>query len=142
MFTLATGLPPEADCAASRLLREAALVYLEAHGFPPSVLATSDNEFLYAAERAFWEMAQTFAPVAVADGPHKRQAVPYRLRIAVLERDRYRCLCCGTDVGLTMDHVEPVVDGGPSTYENLQTLCQPCNSRKGVHTIDYRPVAQ
>ncbi len=51
-----------------------------------------------------------------------------------------RCLCCGrTDVKLTADHIIPVSKGGTSNIENIQPLCQPCNTRKKDKTIDYRP---
>lgn len=40
---------------------------------------------------------------------------------------------------VTQDHVIPVSLGGLHEIENLQPICSPCNSRKGVQTIDYRP---
>ncbi len=51
-----------------------------------------------------------------------------------------KCLCCGrTDVKLTADHVVPVAKGGTSNIDNIQPLCQSCNSQKHDKTIDYRP---
>lgn len=50
---------------------------------------------------------------------------------AVMERDAYRCVACGTHLNLTCDHIIPESKGGPTTLDNLQTMCQPCNSRKG-----------
>ena len=51
-----------------------------------------------------------------------------------------KCLCCGrNDVKLTADHVIPVVKGGSSNIDNIQPICQSCNSRKGDRIIDYRP---
>ena len=55
--------------------------------------------------------------------------------------DKYenRCLCCGCDdVGLTVDHVIPLVKGGANNIENLQPLCFECNRTKWTDTIDYR----
>lgn len=50
-----------------------------------------------------------------------------------------KCLCCGrSDVKLTADHIIPVSLGGSSYIDNIQPLCQGCNSRKGARTIDYR----
>lgn len=40
---------------------------------------------------------------------------------------------------MTMDHVIPLVIGGPHHPDNIQPLCQRCNSRKGARVIDYRP---
>lgn len=66
-------------------------------------------------------------PLPIGRRPH----VPTALRIAVYERDGYRCVTCGTDENLTLDHVLAWSKGGPDTYENFQTMCRPCNSRKG-----------
>jgi hypothetical protein len=55
--------------------------------------------------------------------------------------DRYgnKCLRCGaTDRPLTRDHVIPLYLGGTDYTENLQPLCGPCNSMKGLRVADYR----
>src|SRR5258708_2729214 len=57
------------------------------------------------------------------------------LRKAVLERDGYLCLMCGSTENLRLDHIKPVIDGGDTTIENLQTLCRSCNSHKGPHYL-------
>jgi 5-methylcytosine-specific restriction endonuclease McrA len=49
-----------------------------------------------------------------------------------------RCLCCNKRRVLVPDHVIPVVKGGSSNIENIQPLCQPCNSRKSARTTDFR----
>ncbi|MGH9035741.1 MAG: HNH endonuclease [Acidimicrobiia bacterium] len=60
--------------------------------------------------------------------------------IALAERDGDRCWYCGCrfddreDGGgrtLTIDHVEPLADGGPSSLANLRLCCRTCNQRKG-----------
>lgn len=58
------------------------------------------------------------------------------LRKAVLERDGYICLMCGSTENLRLDHIKPVIDGGDTTIENLQTLCRSCNSQKGPHSLN------
>lgn len=54
--------------------------------------------------------------------------------------DKYdnRCLSCGEQKELTVDHVVSLKDGGSNTIDNLQPLCRSCNSRKGAKFIDYR----
>lgn len=50
-----------------------------------------------------------------------------------------RCLACGvTPERLTADHVVPLCKGGDNTIDNIQGLCQQCNSAKGIQIIDYR----
>ena len=57
----------------------------------------------------------------------------------LLVRYGNKCLCCGRDdVKLTVDHVIPLSEGGPNTIDNIQPLCQSCNSRKRTKTVDYR----
>lgn len=59
-------------------------------------------------------------------------------RRKVYERDGYRCVACGLHeselpegVTLTLDHIRPVSKGGSNRASNLQTMCKPCNNRKG-----------
>jgi 5-methylcytosine-specific restriction endonuclease McrA len=61
-----------------------------------------------------------------------------QLRIAVYERDMYECLKCGSKTNLTLDHIIPRCRKGRTKYDNLQTLCSPCNGKKGKGTEDYR----
>jgi 5-methylcytosine-specific restriction endonuclease McrA len=66
----------------------------------------------------------------------RKQKIPAELRRAVFERDAYRCRECGTHLDLTVDHIYPESLGGPTTLENLQTLCRPHNSSKAVKVLD------
>ena len=72
----------------------------------------------------------------------KKMVISQRLRTEVFERDMYRCLRCGTHRNLRADHVIPESIGGEATLENLQTLCQLCNSWKGTKTIDFRGLCE
>ena len=58
--------------------------------------------------------------------------------LAVCDRADNRCLRCGSDEPLTVDHVTPLSRGGSNTVENLQSLCRRCNSIKGTNDTDYR----
>jgi 5-methylcytosine-specific restriction endonuclease McrA len=49
-----------------------------------------------------------------------------------------RCLRCGKRRKLTADHVIPVSKGGSSNISNIQPLCGPCNSSKGIKSTDFR----
>lgn len=39
----------------------------------------------------------------------------------------------GTRVLMTKDHIYPKSLGGPNHMDNYQTMCQPCNGKKGNH---------
>lgn len=76
---------------------------------------------------------------------HKRRAnkakvpqIPYDFK-AIRAHYGNICLRCKRPKDLTIDHVLPISRGGADTSENIQPLCQSCNSAKGVHATDYRP---
>lgn len=62
----------------------------------------------------------------------KKAVIPPSLRWLVWERDDFTCKDCGSRKQLSIDHIVPESLGGPTEESNLQTLCTPCNSRKGV----------
>lgn len=51
---------------------------------------------------------------------------------ALFERDGKQCKQCGCTDQLTIDHVIPLARGGSNELDNLQILCNKCNSRKGA----------
>lgn len=93
-------------------------------GFGGSVLSILNAEF----ESSGFVTAEAEFSGAV----RLRKDIPASLRTAVYERDEYRCVECGTFRDLSVDHIFPVSKGGTNEFENLRTLCKPCNSRKGA----------
>jgi hypothetical protein len=66
--------------------------------------------------------------------PEFRREVSPALRVAVFRRDKNTCQHCERKfavASLHADHVIPVAHGGLTVVGNLQTLCGPCNLRKG-----------
>jgi 5-methylcytosine-specific restriction endonuclease McrA len=66
--------------------------------------------------------------------------LPYRgvvlTRQNVFKRDKFTCQYCGSPKSLTLDHIIPRSKGGKTSWSNLVTACQPCNTRKGDRTPD------
>lgn len=49
-----------------------------------------------------------------------------------------QCCRCGSKARIAKDHIRPVSRGGSDGLDNLQPLCQGCNSRKLARWEDYR----
>lgn len=60
----------------------------------------------------------------------ERAKVSNKMRFAIYNRDGYRCRKCGSSDNLEIDHIYPISKGGKSEFNNLQTLCHNCNSKK------------
>jgi 5-methylcytosine-specific restriction endonuclease McrA len=62
------------------------------------------------------------------------RTVNARLRLLVMDRDNFKCCFCGwtkdDGIKLVIDHKISWDDYGETIMENLQTLCEPCNSGK------------
>ncbi len=58
--------------------------------------------------------------------------------VAILDRQERVCVGCPTDISdrYHVDHVHPLSRGGTNWPENLQLLCQPCNSQKTTLTME------
>lgn len=70
-----------------------------------------------------------FDPTPAA--PRGNAKISRSLAKRVHEKYAYRCVTCGAHEDLCCDHIVPESKGGPTTFENLQSMCRPCNSRKG-----------
>lgn len=72
----------------------------------------------------------------------KRRPLRKNIRVAIHQRDGYRCRMCGRSSEVTtlhVDHIVPVADGGTDALENLATLCADCNTGKSsLRLPDYR----
>ena len=70
---------------------------------------------------------------------NQRSLMTKKLRDAIKIRDNYTCQICGKympdEVGLHVDHIIPIKEGGRSVESNLQVLCDKCNLSKGRKII-------
>ena len=66
------------------------------------------------------------------------------LRMAVLERDGFKCRACGARGRLEVDHIEAVRNAPAKSYDpaNLQALCAPCHTRKTRIECGHRPPSE
>ena len=66
--------------------------------------------------------------------------VPASLQRRVRVRAHERCEYCrlpqaGQEATFHIDHVKPVRDGGPTTFDNLALACVSCSLRKGARSL-------
>lgn len=52
------------------------------------------------------------------------------MRKSIIARDGRKCVCCGAESSLTVDHIRPRCLGGANARVNLMTLCFMCNNEK------------
>ena len=71
-----------------------------------------------------WQQIEIKEPVQL------RYPIPKKVRVAVMERDGYKCVYCGSTKNLQIDHVIPVASGGTNDVENLRVLCKKHNIRR------------
>lgn len=71
----------------------------------------------------------------------RRNYIPPRVWLPILEAFNYRCAYCGAaGIPLEKDHRIPVSKGGTDDPENLVPACKPCNVRKYNHDPAEWPV--
>ena len=70
------------------------------------------------------------------------RSINWRLRFLVMRRDNFRCKICGASPAikpgtiLRVDHIKAWTKGGETVMENLQTLCNQCNTGKSDLSMD------
>lgn len=67
---------------------------------------------------------------AGASGLPPARCITPRVRRLVYERDRGRCVDCGSTYNLEFDHIIPFSKGRSNSEKNIQLLCRTCNRRK------------
>ena len=106
-----------------------------------ALLVAGRAESLELGETQYWTVRSAHLNLQVPEyirllqgGTHRMWKVPPVNRRNVLKRDGHACQYCGSTKHLTLDHVIPRAQGGPHSWENVVTACEPCNSRKGDKT--------
>lgn len=77
-----------------------------------------------------------------AQTKEQRALMTAKLRTYIKERDNYTCRQCGNstykepNLLLEVDHIIPIIKGGLTREDNLQTLCWKCNRSKGSKILN------
>ena len=68
------------------------------------------------------------------ESKNQRKLMTKELRQKIKVRDNFTCQICGKympdEVGLHIDHIRAIKDGGKTVESNLQVLCDKCNLKK------------
>ena len=74
---------------------------------------------------------------------YERKQLPLRVKKAVIERYGFKCLFCKIDFReyphlFSVDHIEPLFEGGTDDLSNLIGVCRMCNiSRRSMPIDDF-----
>ncbi|MDR2808300.1 MAG: HNH endonuclease [Spirochaetaceae bacterium] len=58
--------------------------------------------------------------------------IPSSVKQKVWERDRGKCVQCGSQIDLEYDHDIPFSKGGSNSVDNVRLLCRKCNRSKSA----------
>ena len=65
------------------------------------------------------------------------------IRAVVLQRDKHLCQPCKrrerVTVAVAVDHITPKAKGGTDDLANLEAICSPCHTDKGLRDQGKRP---
>lgn len=68
-----------------------------------------------------------FIDLEIVSPKNLKRSYSGKQKESILDRDGRKCLLCGQDNGLTMQHVVPFSKGGETSSRNMVTLCNSCN---------------
>lgn len=125
----------------------------EADSIESVIIRAAAAEVLSHSQRIDAQRAATRLKADQADGarPRSRRNISAAVRLAVYERDGWRCVYCDRPfepvangapedqeaaVWLELDHINPYSRGGVAAAENLRAACSTCNRRRGVDDLD------
>ena len=100
---------------------------------PSTKLALRVKHYVMRGEKAFDRMkreVEAFENMERMERNGSREPIPESVRMFVWQRDKGRCVTCGSNQGLEFDHIIPVIKGGSSTERNVQLLCTAHNREK------------
>ena len=75
--------------------------------------------------------SEDFSSFYIKKGNRSGGGVSKSVRFKIFNRDGNKCLKCGDNKYLTIDHIVPYSVSKSNKQSNLQTLCFSCNQAKG-----------
>lgn len=133
------------------------ILTLDAYGTPTQWSDIEHYAYLKSLGKVLWEMGDdqvilrggynkqaeqsimhvpTIIAVSGKSDPRHRQSIALS-KDALVQRDRHTCAYCGNQFrkdDLRMEHIMPDSRGGPFSWMNIVSACEPCNSRKADRT--------
>jgi predicted restriction endonuclease len=117
------------------VVRSAAVQFARAVSSTDLILRWEDGNggaYLNAIRQALAEAGLIDHPKSRKKSSRRSAAISQHKRKMVYERNQYRCVTCGSFKDLSVDHIIPASRGGSDDIDNLQTMCIPCNTKKGA----------
>ena len=111
------------------------LLLLLAAGLAPGPAAAQDADAsaaetaVPAAVQAYFDTYNAAIAETPWDGTGPRQ-VTWVIKVTAFERDNWRCVLCGSEGPLELDHARALMNGGDNSLDNLHTLCHDCHVAK------------
>jgi hypothetical protein len=73
---------------------------------------------------------------------YRRKTIPAAIKKAIWQRDRGKCVVCGSTYALEIDHIIPISHGGTNDISNLSLTCRSCNQRAAIEKIGENVMGQ
>jgi hypothetical protein len=96
-------------------------------------LADPRVQELFVESEGVLQLRPVFDFFAVYQGA--RKPIPTATKNQLFERDIARCVYCGSERDLHMDHIWPVSRGGQNHTSNIVVACRSCNLSKSNKTL-------
>lgn len=68
---------------------------------------------------------------AYKENKKHRTKIAHKLRYFILSRDSFKCVLCGSNITLEVDHIDDIPNN--NIESNLRTLCHSCNVGKQLN---------
>lgn len=76
------------------------------------------------------EAPSKIPPLPGKTNRYNHEPIGPKQRARIYDRDGYKCVFCGSNEKLQIDHIVMVAHGGSSNDEDLRTLCSQCNNKR------------